>query len=62
MKLFEIIFVDLLCRPFILPGGVEPAGNKVPSKTNVTMVFSEEVRVEQQGKHFAARWLEVVGD
>lgn len=30
-------------RPFILPGGVEPAGNKVPSKTNVTMVFSEEV-------------------
>ena len=52
MKRFEIMFVDLFCRPFVLPGGVQPAGNKVPSKTNVTMVFSEEVRVKEQGKQW----------
>lgn len=30
-------------RPFVLPGGVTPLGQKVPAETNVTLLFNEEV-------------------
>lgn len=31
-------------RPFVLPGGVTPLGQKVPAETNVTLLFNEEVQ------------------